>query len=87
VEITFTRHAKNRIKLYRIDRVELIRKVETINVKALPLLEKRAFLLEGIRSKIGTAIKVVLIKKRDKILVWTNYPIGKGKIGKGKKRK
>ena len=87
MEFTFTRHAKQRIKLYRIDRVELIRKVEDINVKALPLLEKRAFLLEGIRSKIGTAIKVVLIKHKDKVVVWTNFPIGKGKIGKGKKRK
>lgn len=59
--------------------MELIRKVENLDLKAIPLLQKQTFLMEGIRSKLGTAIKVVVVKKKDRILVWTNFPTGKKK--------
>jgi hypothetical protein len=72
--IHYTRHARRRMRLYQIDREELTRRLQDIDLKILPLGEN-----EGIRSKIGTSIRVILVKREDRIVVRTNFPLKKGK--------
>src|SRR5439155_8722646 len=62
LKFTFTRHAEQRIKLYKIDSQELLRRLNALDLVALPQNGERTFTFEGIRSRIGTPIKVVLIR-------------------------
>jgi hypothetical protein len=79
MDIHFTRHARNRIRLYRIDREQLLRILNSLDLKSLPASQSRTFFFEGVRSTMGTPIKVIAVRRKDRIVIRTNYPIKKGK--------
>ena len=77
--IRFSRHARQRLKLYRIYPERLLEAIKTLDLEKLPPSEPVPFMLEGIPSRIGTPIMVVLFKEEEAIVIRTNYPLRKGK--------
>jgi hypothetical protein len=79
MKIVFSRHAAQRIKLYKIDQEQLECSLNALDLEELSEYQERTFVVEGVRSKKGTPIKVVVIREGGEIVIETNFPLRKGK--------
>lgn len=78
MDITFSRHAKRRLKLYKLNEKDVADAIEVYLTKAR-VLEKASFVDDRFRKKFGFPLKVVLKREKGVVVVITAYPLKKGK--------
>lgn len=73
MEIYFTRHANQRLKLYRIDKSDINLLVNGIEPSALPLNQRMEFVSDDFVLKYGFPIKYVIVNEGHRIVVITVF--------------
>ncbi len=73
--IYFTRHARQRLKLYRIDRKAVEDVLTDIRADEEPIGENREFVAEAFVQTIGYPLKIAYIREVARVVVKTLYPL------------
>ncbi|MEO0271942.1 MAG: DUF4258 domain-containing protein [candidate division WOR-3 bacterium] len=81
MKINFSRHAKRRMKLYNIDKNDVI---DTLNIYAEDINKKEEEIIEllntAMSEKYKYPLKVVCAIENDTVYVITAYPLKRGRI-------
>lgn len=73
--IEFSRHAKRRMQLYKIEKKDVIDMVESYLVNTATIAERQEIVEKALPSKNRYPLKVVFSLKDDKIVIITAYPL------------
>jgi hypothetical protein len=76
--IEFSRHARRRIALYRIDPDDITQIVERSRVRGKTSAGKQIIVDQNAAGKYGFPLKITLAVEGSKITVITAYPLKKG---------
>lgn len=82
LKIVFSRHAKRRLKLYKIEARDIVEKIQSgFNRQDKPIKNKLQFsvITNTKYSKIKLPIKIIAIIDKFDVLIITAYPLKKGK--------
>jgi len=77
MNIVFSRHARRRLNLYKIDSIDLLSKLNKILINYRP--GKYEILLHELKNKYKYPVKIVFEVKVNKIIIITVYPLKKGR--------
>ncbi|MDI6803336.1 MAG: hypothetical protein QME58_05755 [Bacteroidota bacterium] len=80
VVIRFSRHAKRRITLYRIQQIDIENSIEKHMKSEKLIFGRHEFIDEGLKEKYRLPVKIVIDIGKDLITVITAYPLKKGII-------
>ena len=75
MNIYFTRHARQRLKLYRIDRKEVENILTGIRADQEPVGEAREFVSDAFVRTIGFPLKIAYVRENTRVVVKTLYPL------------
>jgi len=77
MEIIFSRHARRRMQLYKIEEKDVIEAIEGYIADKALTSGKREVVNKNISSKYGYPLKIVFSKENDKIISVIAYPLRK----------
>jgi hypothetical protein len=75
MNIYFTRHARQRLKLYRIDRKEVESILTGAHADQEPVDEAREFVSDAFVRSIGFPLKIAYVRENARVVVKTLYPL------------
>ncbi|MFO0795594.1 MAG: DUF4258 domain-containing protein [Candidatus Brocadiaceae bacterium] len=79
MEITFSRHARRRMRLYKVDEYDVTETVNTYEANNLLTTGRYEVINKQLIEKYGYPLKVVYQKENTGIVVITAYPVRKGR--------
>lgn len=80
--VKFSRHAKRRLKLYRIDDRDIIDEIQLWSKQHTVVSKSKfqiSFLAKGKYSKLKLPIRIVATVIKTEVLIITAYPLKKGR--------
>lgn len=75
--IIFSRHAKRRIQLYKIEEKDVHESIEDYIARGGLPSGKHEVINKNLSNKYGYPLKIVFSKENDKIIIVTAYPLRK----------
>lgn len=75
--IIFSRHAKRRIQLYKIEEKDVTETIEDYIARVGTGSGKHEVINKNLSNKYGYPLKIVFSKENDKIIIVTAYPLRK----------
>jgi hypothetical protein len=75
MNIYFTRHARQRLKLYHIDRKEVEGVLTSAHADRAPVGEAKEFVSEAFVGTIGFPLKIAYVRENTRMVVKTLYPL------------
>lgn len=80
MKIIFSRHARRRLKLYRIEEKDVVSAIESSSKQKHASSEERIWVVDkSLAVNYLYPIKVVFVQEHGRIVVVTAYPVKKGK--------
>jgi hypothetical protein len=76
--LRFSRHAKRRMALYRIQQIDIENSIKQRMKSEKLIFGKHEFIDEGLKEKYRLPIKIVVDIDKNAITVITAYPLKKG---------
>lgn len=80
MEIKFSRHAKRRMQLYKIDEDDVRRTIESAKMSKGLRTGKHEEVNHDLKDKYGYPLKVVFLVENERVMVLTAYPLRRGKV-------
>lgn len=77
MKITFSRHAKRRMQLYKIDENEVRQTIQSAIMNNRLTSGKHEWVNHDLKDKYGYPLKVIFLMENDKAIVLTAYPLKK----------
>lgn len=75
MNIYFTRHARQRLKLYRIDGKEVEKALSDAHAGEQPMNESKEFVSDAFVRTIGFPLKIAYVREDARVVVKTLYPL------------
>lgn len=80
MKIVFSRHARRRLKLYRIEQQDIVNTIESSSKEQRSSVEQGFWIIDkSLTVKYAYPVKVVFVQEEERIVVVTAYPLKKGK--------
>ena len=77
MKIIFSRHAKRRMQLYKIEKKDVVEIVENYIADKVSALGKQEVVNKEMEKKYNFPLKIVFSKENDKTIIITVYPLRK----------
>ena len=77
MKIIFSRHAKRRMQLYKIEKKDVVEIVKNYIADKVSALGKQEVVNKEMEKKYNFPLKIVFSKENDKTIIITVYPLRK----------
>ena len=74
MNIYYPRHARRRMKLYRIDREDVEAILSKLNADKAPIGERKEFVADDFVSKYGYPLKIAYVNEGNRVVLITVFP-------------